>query len=314
VTATSTGNANLATGTMKLTAYADTLYGYRFYKICRTASSWNSRIYRRDRYGAGKQFIDNGLVGDGTTCASTFASNTTQLDTHCLASSLPAALNVMPGAPCGVDAPPTSPNASDDEGTPTFGAPADANNPVWSWQDQNSSTAAWTGGMMKISYPDNASTDKITCITEPTPSQTGAYTYVGIIYTNWTATTSHSNTSYFGFFETGPHYQVIGIQSQNSTSTSRYIVTSWTSNTAVSLAYTGDNNSISPPNPTYYKVASDGTNLTYAWSPDGVTYTQLYTQTRTSSPFSTGPTAVGFCGDGTTGAFSQDTDYFRRTQ
>lgn len=311
-----TGNANLTTSNfINLSAYADTLYGYRFYKVCRTASAGTPSTTGVILSGAWKKVADTGLAGDGTNCATAYSANTTQLDTHCLASSLPTGINVMPGTPCGVDAPPTSPVAANDEFTYGDGThqPGGVNYTDWTW-GATSATSLLTNGELTITTGTTTTTNYLISATA-----LPATPYTFIVQMNELIFSSNSSGShcYLGLREsaTGKMSDISLGNNQGSGTTAGSGGTYW----AV-LNWTNDSTFSAPffqpyqPNQAYLQIQNDGTNLKYSFSNDGVSYKQFYSQTIVT-PFTTAPNQLIIGGVGGAGVPVTCTyDYIRRTQ
>lgn len=283
-----TGNATLtSSNAITIKAYADTLYGYRFYKICRTASAGTPSSTGVIATGAGKWFLDSGLAGDSTNCASTYASNTTILDQHCLASALPAGINVMPGVPCGVDSIPTSPNALDEECTGIFGTPGDTNNIYWTKVNFGSATTSWSNGNCVITT-DTTSGTNFEGLAEGNALPGTPYTFTAFVSL---MEQSLSGGCVFGLRESGTAKMMTMMLYQTQsvdTDGAGYSVfaVKWTSNTANSSIHFIRNST----DGYYLRVQNDGTNINLSYSPatDGTTFKQLGTATIASS-FTTGP-------------------------
>lgn len=308
---TTTANATLTTSNYNLlTGYADTLYGYRFFKVCRTVAGGTPSSTGVIATGVGKAFKDTGGAGDGSNCASLYATNNTKLDDHCLSSSAPG-VNAPPGTPCGVDAPPATPKAENDEMTPQYGAPGDSNDGVWAWNNQNSATSTWTGGMLSLTSPARGGTANRNCLDKALPGST-PWTFVTVMYLNPPPT----SVDVFGGIEllesaTGKS-EMFGFDINGGTANQSILFTTWNNTfTAPTFVITGVTNSAS--NPTYFKVQNNGTNLIFSSSADGVVYTQVRSETITTF-FTTAPDKVGLCLSNKTNAANYDFDYFRRTQ
>ncbi len=196
--------------------------------------------------------------------------------------------------------------------TPTFGAPGDANNPIWTWLNQNSATAIWSNGMLSMASASRGG-DNLNCLIQTAPAT--PYTFVTLMYTNINGVSSSANAQHgIVFYESGTGKAMTwGTQAQ-STSTLKYLLTEWTG-----LPGSGIQNGVYPiqtgvpPYPVYLKIQADGTNINFSSSPDGVVYQQQFTQAKAAF-FTTAPDRVGICIDNNNGPNSADFDYFRRTQ
>jgi len=302
-----TGAATItSTNSITLSAYADTLYGYRFYKICRTASSGTPASTGVIATGAGKSFIDTGLSGDGSTCATTYASNTTILSPlPCLASFSPGG-NSMPGAPCGIDAPPLSPHTIDDEMTEQFGSPGDANNPFWTQINPGAATYTWTGGTISIAAT-GSSADSLRCMFHAIPS-----TPFGIVTAAYYNTTRTGNVMPMLAFRESATGKIVAISAQIQTAgnSSMFVYSRWTSPT-VNSVYTPSTVAMTNYQPIYLKVGYDGTNTEYQYSPDGLVYMTSTTEAKNAF-FTTAPDQVGVCNDAFAGTSAVEFDYIRQ--
>lgn len=306
-TAIATGAATLTSvNSITLKTYADTLYGYRCYNVYRTASAGTPSSTGLIANCVWKSFIDTGLAGDGTTAPNT---NTTALDANGLTNPLPGC-NKIPGSPYGIDGVPCTPNAMDEEfswGNGTW-APGDANNPFWTWVNQNSATATLTNGMMVLTSPSRSGSDNLNCLVQAAPST--PYTFVTVLY-NQTLFTFPVTDFYFGFRESATTKMVM---EGNDASNEKYIVARWNSPTSLSiLSANGAAGYFSHFGYVYLKIQNDGTNLNFSTSSDGIQYIQQYTETKNAF-FTTAPDQVGFCIDNKGGVSYMDIDYFRRTQ
>src|SRR5262249_9739083 len=134
------------------------------------------------------------LAGDSTTAP---ATNTTKLNPDGATLPLPGCAD-PPYAPKGVDAPPCSPKALDDEFTSTFGI-ADTNDPLWVAQGQTI-TASLTDGMATLtSASGDTGTNKIHCIMQAAP--TTPYTFIELQYMHMPI--SGAGFDGVAFFESG---------------------------------------------------------------------------------------------------------------
>lgn len=309
---TSTGNATLdTTNYNKLTAYADTLYGYRYYVVCRTAGGATQGIIAQ---GVGKQFKDTGLAGDSTDC--TTVTNTSGLDQHCIGAALPLGVNVIPGAPCGTQAPPSSPAAFDDEfswGPPGTWTPGGTNSPQWQQLNWGTSTATLTSGQLVLT-PQSSAGNAVrmlgTTATLPaTPwefelrflphflnaSGTAGGEQAGMCLYDGTKAYEFST----GVVADGSHGLVVYALSDLNTFSSSVQTYGWT---------------VQYPNWQYMKIKDDGTNYFFYWSFDGVSW--LTVANPLVGAFLGTPTSIGPCMfAASAGANSNmSIDFFRRTQ
>lgn len=294
-------NATLSSSPITLSGYGDTLYGPRCYNVYRTVGGPS-----QGKVGTcvGKKWVDTGGAGDGTTATNT---NTTQLDALGLTSPLPGC-NKIPGAPYGIDGTPCTPNAMDNEFTATSGI-SDANDPEFSWLNQNSATATLTGGMVSLSSPTRGA-DNLNCIIEAAPGT--PYTFVTVMYPNVQPAAGSANFQPgIAFYESATgKIETWGTQSQ-STATYKFLLTEWTNTSTQNGTYPTQNSV--PANPVYLKIQNTGTNLVFSSSPDGIIYITQLTQP-VATFFTTGPNNIGLCIDNNTGASAADFDYLRRTQ
>ena len=307
-TAIATGNATLSgSNSINIKTYADTLYGYRCYNIYRTASAGTPSSTGKIASCVWKQFIDTGLAGDGATAPNT---NTTVLDANGLTAPLPGC-NKMPAAPWGIDGPPCSPNAMDDEFTwgGTF-LPGDTNDPQWTWLHQGTATATLTNGMLSLSSATTAA-DSLSCLIQPLPS--APYKFVELGYDTTRLDIGNRRVAGFGFYESGTgKLELIHQNSQFD-----LMVTKWTSTTVVSAnQLTGQLGSSSAP--MTLQVSRDGSNnISFAHSQDGIVFATDVT-VAVNNFFTTAPDNVAIClatnNAGTSQSVTMDVDYFRRTQ
>lgn len=307
-----TGNATLSgTNSINIKAYADTLYGYRCYNIYRTAGG---ATQGKIATCVSKQFIDTGLTGDATTAP---ATNTTVLDSNGLTNPLPGC-NKIPAAPYGVDGPPCTPDATDDEfnwGNGT-NVPADANDPQWSWVNQNSASLTLTNGMVTITSPSRSNLDNLNCIVQPVPAST-PWAYVAVIYINPIPNGSNAPLIKGGlslYEQSSGKLETWGTElSSNTANNAHFIFGQWTNTTTNSSFPTVSEPGAVPAGYEYWKIKNDGTNLTFLASPDGVNYLQARSELKASF-FASGPSHIGICIDNVGGVSAYDIDYFRRVQ
>jgi hypothetical protein len=306
---TATGNATLTTSNFnKLTLYADTLYGYRCYNVYRTASAGTPGSTGLIATCVDKQWNDTGATGDGSTAPST---NTTQ--TTVTMSPTAGGCNYPPGSPSGgVDALPCTVAALSTEFTDTSGI-ADTADPIWTWVNQNSATATLTGGMLSLAAPSRAGSENLNCLVITAPVT--PYSFVGLIYPSMTEASASTGIGLFmvGFRESATSkLELIGLNYQNVFPASRIAVAKYT-NTTTSSSFPIVGLADVAIAPYYLKIQADGTNVKFFSSPDGVIYTQQFSETKATF-FTTAPDQVGICIDSKTNASSMDIDYFRRTQ
>lgn len=309
---TSTGNASLSSSNYNaLTAYADTLYGYRGYVICRTAGGATQGIITSTLL-AGKKFNDTGLTADGSNCATKYATNTTLTWIWCMGSSLPG-YPTTPGFPCGVDGPPLTPAALDDEMMQTFGAPADVNDPFWTWVNQGSATATWSNGAIILTADTTASLN-MEMLQDTLP--TAPYTF--ITYVDLLSAGPTTPICVLGFRESSTNKMATALiysAGARDSTADNFVVGAynWTSNTANSAVHYYP----SPANAFYLKIQNDGSgNLNFWYSPsgDGINYIKVATETVTTA-FTTAPNQLVIgVGSTATVAPSCTFDYVRRTQ
>jgi len=307
---TSTGNATLTTSNYnKLTGYADTLYGYRYFVIRRRTGGATQGVIA---IGAGKQFNDTGLAGDGT---STTITNTTGLDQHCVGASLPLAVNVIPGAPCGVDAPPTTVAAFDDEfswGPPGSWLPGDNNDPQWQKLNWGTSTATLTSGHLVLTPQNTGGNDFRMLGTNRTmPSPTWEFELK--FAPHFFGPASGSVQSGMCMYD-GTKAIVFGIDSRYTQGMFVYNLTNLATfgSTALNVPGNATNTVINNyPNWLYLKIKNDGVNYTYTWSLDGVDFTTL--GTTAIGAFLGTPTSIGPCQLTTVAGSSMSIDFFRET-
>lgn len=315
-TTIATGNATLnGTNFNNIKAYADTLYGYRYYKVCRTASSGTPSTTGVIATGAWKSVADQGLAGDGTNCASVYASNTTQLSAGgCIASALPSGVNVMPGAPCGVDAPPTSPNALDDELTYGDGTnlPGGTVYTDYTWLNQGSCTVALTNGELKFDCPSNGTNVvNARCLIKPLGSIGTSYTITAFLDLNTTQATSINDSAGIFLYESGSGKlsdMGIGLNAGSLDVVQNYSAVG----TISSTVFGGQPNQST--NGRYIRIQRAGANLNYYSSPgtNGVVYDLLATQAVTSA-FTTAPDNLAICMNAFNGPMTVTFDYVRVT-
>lgn len=196
--------------------------------------------------------------------------------------------------------------------TETFGAPGDANNPFWTWLNQNSATATWTGGTLNLTAPSRGGSSNMNCLESQT-LPAAPYKFVTLFYNNFSGTGSHQNTAHFGFYETSTaKLETIAFQNTFSGNFRYYL--SENSNFTTDAQTTLAENGPVIPNPLSVQIENDGTNLNFYTSADGISYTKQFTTTKTAF-FTTGPTNVILCIDNIssgTGNYSIDYDYFRK--
>jgi len=300
-TTIATSNATLSTSNyVKLTAYADTLYGYRFYIVCRTASAGTPSTTGVIASGVWKVFADTGQAGDGSNCASTYATNTTKLTDQCLSSSVNAGMNSMPGSPCGVDAPPaTGIKTLSEEWTETFGAPGDTNNLQWTWIYQPASTTATLTGGELVMFTPASGTDNWAFLAESTPATPWTFEQVSQ-WMDYAGTGSAkaglcvSDGTKLISFAVGQGGNLAVTEYNNATS-------------GVAAPYSVQN--FQTDGYKYFYIQDDGANLNFKLSYDGVNIIQVYTQGHTS--FLANTSKIGPC---INRGGQMAVDYLRETQ
>jgi len=306
VGSTSTGNATLSsTNYNLLTAYGDTLANVRGYIICRTAGAATQGVITNGLI-AGKSFKDTGLTGDGTNCATAYASNTTILVPHYAA--LPSG-NIPPNGIIGVDAPPSTANASDDEMQQTFGAPADVNNPFWTWGNQQTSTASWSNGTIVLTTGTEGQFEGLLM---PLPGST-PYTFTVYVDAHGIAVPGGCNV---GFRESATGkmglIELVQNNSANSAGAAGGMIFQQVRATSYSVL-SGVNFWSYRGTGAYLRVQNTGTNIVYSYSVDGIGYQQLASDA-VATVFTTGPNQLFIGGRASTTNSVCVFDYERRTQ
>lgn len=306
---TSTGNASLTTSNFnQLTGYADTLYGYRCYDMYRTVGG---ATQGKIASCVGKSFNDTGLAGDGTTAPNT---NNTVFDQHCLGASLPVGVNVIPGAPCGVNAPPTSPTAFDDEFAWTLGAPGDANNPQYQQLNYGTSSTSLTNGEL-VFAPQNTAGNAIRMIgtTATMPSTPWEFELKFLPQLTNVSGTAGTQTG-MCLYDGTKAIQFV-MDSRYNTGVSVNYMTNLNTFSSTPLTNPGNatNTAItSYPGWLYFKIKDDGTSYTFSWSYDGVNFNTL--GTGLVGAFLGAPTSIGPCMLAINAGSTVSIDFLRRTQ
>jgi len=297
---TSTGNATLSnTNNNLITAYGDTLYGYRCFNVYRTVGgATQGKIITC----GGKAVKDTGLAADGTTAPT---GNTTILDaTGLTRPNQPC--NSLPHTADGIDALPCSPAALNDEFSETFGSPGDVNDGFWTQINAGSATYTYTNGTISIAGT-GAAGDSLHCLFHAIPST--PFAFVSSVYYNTTFT--GNNLSFLAFRESATGKIVtVGPQIQNGGNSAMIVSAKWTSPTVNSVynhstvAFTSQ--------PYLMKIGYDGTNTEYMYSPDGIIYTTALTEAKNAF-FTTAPDQYGVCLDAFGGTSASEFDYIRQT-
>jgi hypothetical protein len=295
-------NAN-ASPQVLLSGYS--VYGARCYNVYVTADS-GGRATGKIASCVGKKYIDTAVAGDATSPTNT---NTTELfsDTP----PLPGAANPL-ASPHGVDAPPSSPNALDDEFTelnPTIGG---ANDGVWTWVNQSSAATTLTGGMLSLTAPTRGTGtahSQINCLFQTAP----ATPYTAKLLNYSTATINGSFMTYIALRESatgkiitlgwwldgGVMGKVIGVKLTDPT------------NTGTFTGYVGNGTGATSSGFTLY-AGNDGANIFTKYSNDGVVPQTALSEAKNTF-FTTAPDQIGICIETPTGAGIYDIDYFRVT-
>jgi hypothetical protein len=170
------------------------------------------------------------------------------------------------------DAPPTSPNAKDDEFSSSATLPG-GGSALWNWDNQGSSTATITSDVLQLAAPTNSG-DSMRTLYQAAPA------------TPWTITTRVYIASV-----TGTNYFFAGLTALESSTGKR--VTLWvgydTGNKVEVFKMTNATTVSSvplsndwPPRWAYLRLADDGTNLKAFYSQDGITYVQCWSEARTT--------------------------------
>ena len=306
---TTIANANAtlsSSNSVTLSAYGDTLYGARCFDIYRTAAGGTPSSTGRIANCVGKKFTDTGLAGDSSAAPST---NNTTLVPHYGA--LPVA-NIPPNGVTGVDAPPASPTAFDDEDGETFGAPADVNNPFWSWCNQQSATASWSNGAIVLTMDTSGQIENL-CYSLP-----GSTPYTFTAYLDSEAIAQGAACA-IGFRESSTGKITMLELAQNNPADSPgasggmlfqviHATTYSTGLTGVHFwAYRGTG--------AYLRIQNTGSNIVYSYSDtnNGIAYQTLFSEAQTT-PFTTTPNQLLIGGRASTTASVCTYDFERRTQ
>jgi hypothetical protein len=250
VTAT-IANAN-AVPSVLLTAYGDTLYGYRCYNIYVTADSGaRTGVPGLIANCVWKKYLDTGTNGNSIAATNT---NTTALDPFGLTIPLPGC-NSIPKAPSGIDGPPCVPKAEDDEFTATFGF-ADAADPAFAGVNLGTSTATLTNGELIFSPQNVNAQDQARLLCMPTYPTT-PYTFVA------TVSIINGGVSSFGGIGVTDGTKLLSLTSGSSAIT----VGHWTN---INNNFSSAPVNITIPHDqglwTYLKLQDTGTNIVYSHS------------------------------------------------
>lgn len=308
-----TANATLSSSPITISAYADTVYGWRCANIYRTVGGPSQGLV-----GAcvGKAFIDNGVAASAGSATNT---NTTALIQTMNPTS--GGCDYPSGSPQGVDGLPCSPNAYDSEFAHTFGTPGDANDGIWTTSiNLSGTTAAWTQGMLSFATPVGTSTFK--CLFKPFTSST-PYAFTALAWTTfgWNQGTNPSEVAlalresatgkmvFVGIETDSTEHRIITQTDAGPSGTGTLTGTTTATNVSVGTRITGTN-------PGSYRISNDGTTLHFWQSLTGATYTEVGTGTAVTSAFTTAPNQVGFCvqNNATGGTAIAEFDYLRKTQ
>jgi len=308
---TNSGNAILTNANNNLVSgYADTLYGYRGYKICRTTGGGSQGILTSNLI-IGKQMVDNGLSGDSTNCASVYAANNTILCEH--EAALPLG-NIPPNGIIGVDAPPFTPTIFDDENSPTFGAPGDVNNSFWFWQNQGTATASWSNGTI-VMTSDTTASSNLEILTEANPLPPAPYTFT-IFSTVLPVNTAGGCVMGFRESSTGKLVGLLIYQQNSLNNSTGGGSTIYSFNATAFNALTQINFEAFKSDGYYLRLQNTGSTLNFLWSPegDGIQFKLLASEVVTAG-FTIAPNQffIGVNSNATTGA-SCTFDFERRTQ
>lgn len=209
------------------------------------------------------------------------------------------------------DRPPASPNAKDDE----FDAVSlDAK---WTWVNQGSATASLSKSWLAIALPPTGatSTHSMTGIFQALPAGTPTITAkigpaVAQNAANIGTTRAHlalreSGTGKITTFGLTGYGDVRGMPA--------FGVTNWTNETTSASQALIEN--VITGAFAYVRINYDGTNVAYSYSPNGVTFVQVFTQVKTT-PFTVGPNQIGLMGEFCAGAGGDAAlccDFFRVT-
>lgn len=300
---TNTANATLSSSPITLTAYADTLYGPRCYNVYRTIGGPSQgKIISC----AWKKVTDTGLAGDGTT-----APNTNNTVLYPSFSPLPACAH-HPDVPKGVDTPPCSPKALDDEESYGDGTnqPGGTIYTDYTWLNQNSASATLTNGMITLTSPSRSSTNNTNCLIKPLGSIGTTYAFIVVSYGS-TSGGSVNISDMLVLYESATG-KLSGI-GQGLNSGSRIDVLNFATVTSAPSAVFTSGVTNNYTNPQYLRIERAGANLNYFYSPDGVDYVQVATQAVTAA-FTTAPDNVGVCVRNFNGVGFWDFDYLRQTE
>jgi hypothetical protein len=294
---TTIANAN-ASPQVLLSAYADLLYGYRCANIYVTADSGaRTGVPGLIANCVSKKFIDTGANGNSVAATNT---NTTQLDPFGLTIPLPGC-NSIPKAPSGIDGPPCSPKAEDDEFTDTFGF-ADAQDPAFAGLNIGTSTFTLSNGELIFTPQAVNGQNQARLLCMPTYPST-PYTFVAAV-----STVSGGAGAEAGIGVTDGTKLLSWAHGSNSIDVGHWtnINNNFTS-APINITITHDQGVW-----LYLKLQDNGTNIIYSHSFDGVNYLQDLSESRTAVL-----TPAKFCLYGeSASAFNPQIsyDYLRRTQ
>ena len=160
----------------------------------------------------------------------------------------------------------------------------DPTTPSWTWQNQSSATITNVNNSLVLYTPSSAGAVNMNMRLISMPST--PFTATALIR----ATCPGVSFTRFGlcFFESGTGK----ISSINPAAGTSLAIDYWTNATTYSSTPLSINGH-GLFNPTFWRLAHDGTNLTYSWSIDGNYFVPVYTHTKTTH-FTAGPDKIGW--------------------
>jgi hypothetical protein len=298
-----TANATLsATNSVNISLYG--VYGVQCYNVYRTAAGGTPSTTGLVGTCVSQTYKDVGGAGDGSTAPST---NTTILESNSW--QLPGA-SIPVGGLIGIDAPPASPTATDEECNETSLTPNTTITTTagWYWLNQGSSTLTVANGECVLSLATGA--DQLFAIVQPAPAST-PWTYTAKISLNSLANFAGNGIVLYES-ATGKALMPDLLYNSGDIQISLYPFTNPTTRLGAPLNFVWRMGGT-----LYERVQYDGTNINISVSPwgDGQNFYQIWTEAKTVH-FTSAPNFVGWGMEpqGTSANPKASMDWIRRTQ
>jgi hypothetical protein len=180
------------------------------------------------------------------------------------------------------------------------GASLNSTNNIWTWTNQSTSTETQSNGFAVITSQTNGSSHVARFIGQTLPSAPYGFT------SKFTFNEGQTNFGFGGIilFEVATSKYLVWGYAYNGGS-----ILSLVSNAGTQLVTAG----VAAYPQGYFRVSRASTTLTFWFSPDGVTWNNIFSEAITAH-FTTAPDTIGLGNDSYSQVCILDVDYFRRTQ